>query len=500
MKESLNRTIQVFLGYVPNLIGAIAILIVGWLVAWIVSKLLAKVLRRMGLNNRLAGWTKGKERIEGFDTEQAISKGVFYLLMLFVLVAFFQVLGITLITQPFNQLLTLVLGFIPRLIGAGLLLLAAWIIASVLRLVILRGLSATGLDERLSNQASLEGVQRVPLSKTLADIAYWLVFLLFLPAVLNALALQGLLAPVDVMISKLLGFLPNILSAALILVIGWFIARIVQRLVSSLLSAIGTDRLSERIGLARFLGTQQLSGVIGLIVYVLILIPVLIAALNALQLEAITRPASNMLNTILDKLPAIFAAIVILIIAYVVGRVVARLITSLLTGIGFNAILARLGLGTGTVSEERTPSDIVGSLVLVAIMLFAIIEALRVLGFVALANLVVGFMVLASHVVLGLIIFGIGLYLANLAYNVVLTSRTSQSRLLALAARVSIIVLASAIALRQMGLANEIINLAFGLMLGAIAVALAIAFGVGGRGAAERQIEEWEQSIKSKKL
>jgi len=256
--------------------------------------------------------------------------------------------------------------------------------------------------------------------------------------------------------------------------------------------------LSEQVGLATVLGKQRLSGLLGLVVYVLILIPVLIATLDTLALEAITRPAANMLNTILGALPAIFAASLVVTIAYVVGRVVAGLVTNLLTGAGFNAILARLGLGKEPAEGERTPSEIVGYLALVAIMLFAAVEASRLLGFVLLADLVTQFTVFAGQVILGLIIFAIGLYLANLASKTVLASGVAQAGLLALAARVSILVLAGAMALRQMGLANEIINLAFGLLLGAIAVAVALAFGLGGREIAARELEEWLQSVKSK--
>ncbi len=168
-------------------------------------------------------------------------------------------------------------------------------------------------------------------------------FLLFLPAILNALALQGLLAPVQGMLDKILVVLPNIVSAGLILGIGWLLARIVQRIVTNLLVAIGADRLSDRVGLNRVLGSQGLSSVIGLVVYILIRIPVLIASLNALALEAVTQPASNMLNTLLAALPAIFAAVLVLVLAYVVGRVIAGLMTNLLTGVGFNAILGQLG-------------------------------------------------------------------------------------------------------------------------------------------------------------
>jgi len=499
--------IQVFLeqiarlvgGYIPNLIAALAILIIGWLVALILSAIVRGVLRRTTLDDRLARWIMGEEAARGVEVERQIGRGVYYLIMIFVLIAFFQTLGLTIITEPLNRLLVQVFQYAPRLLGAGLLLLVAWIVASALRLVISRVLTAAKIDERLGSEAGLEEEKRVPLAQTLGNAVYWLVFLLFLPAVLGALELEGLLQPVQGMINQILSFLPNIFAAGLILAVGWFIARIVQQIVSNLLAAIGTDRLSERVGLVPVLGKQQLSGLLGLVVYVLILIPVLIAALNALALEAITQPASNMLNVILDAIPAVFAATLVLVIAYVVGRVVAGLITNLLTGVGFNAILARLGLGQEPAEGERTPSEVMGYLVLVAIMLFAAIEASRLLGFVLLADLVAQFTAFAGQVILGLIIFAIGLYLANLAASTVRASGAAQAGLLALAARVSILVLAGAMALRQMGLANEIINLAFGLLLGAVAVAAALAFGLGGREAAAREVEGWLQSIKSER-
>ncbi|MBU4226230.1 MAG: mechanosensitive ion channel, partial [Chloroflexi bacterium] len=332
----------------------------------------------------------------------------------------------------------------------------------------------------------------------LSEAVYWLVFLLFLPAVLSALALEGLLGPVQGMIDKILTFLPNIFAAGLILAVGWFAARIVKRIVTNLLVAIGIDRLSERVGLTTVLGKQQLSGLIGLVLYVLILVPVLIAALNALGLEAITRPASDMLKQIFTALPAIFAGALVLIIAYIVGRVVAGLVANLLTGFGFDNVLTQLGFRKQPAEARWTPSQIVGHLILVTLMLFAAIEAFRLVGFTLLADLVAQFTVFAGHIVMGLIIFAIGLFLANLAAKTVQESGVAQAGLLAWAARVSILVLAGAMALWQMGLANEVINLAFSLLLGAIAVAIALAFGLGGREIAARELEAWLQSLKSK--
>jgi hypothetical protein len=197
-------------------------------------------------------------------------------------------------------------------------------------------------------------------------------------------------------------------------------------------------------------------------------------------------------------LPALFGAFLVLAIAYVVGRIVAGLATNLLAGMGFNAIMARLGLGKEPKEGERTPSEVVGYLVLVAVMLFAGIEALSLLNFELLAKGLAQLTAFAGQVILGLIIFAFGLYFANLAATTIRSTGTAQSGLLAASARVAILVLAGAMALRQMGLANEIVNMAFGLILGAIAVAVALAFGLGGREVAARQLEGWIESIKSK--
>jgi len=495
MEQIMDRVGDIVGVYLPSLVGALAILVVGWLIARIIAACVRAALRKTNLDNRLADWLVG----ETVQVERAISTTVFYILMAFVLVAFFQALGLTLATEPLNRLLSQIFQFAPQVLGAGLLLFIAWVIASLLRLLLSRLLGALKLDERLSSQVGLEGEKGVSLTKTLADGVYWLVFLLFLPAVLNTLELEGLLTPVRGMVNKILDFLPNIFTAGIILLIGWLLARVVQRVVSNLLAVIGTDQLSERVGLATVLGRQRLSGVLGLICYILILIPVLIGALEALALEAITAPASNMLNTILSALPAIFAAVLILIIAYAVGRVVAGLVSNLLSGVGFNTVLARLGLGREPATGEKTPAEIVGYLVLVGIMLFATIEAVRELGFVVLADLVMQFTVFAGKVVLGLVIFGIGMFAANLASNTIRSSSASQAGLLALAARISIIVLAGAMALREMGLADDIINLAFGLLLGAVAVAVALAFGLGARDVAGREVADWVNNLKTKK-
>ena len=493
----MDRISQVAGCYIPQIAGALGILIVGWLIALIVAALLRALMRRTGLAQRVAAWFAGEGGTRDVHVDKWVGRGAYYLIMLFVLVAVFQTLDLPLLTEPLNRLLTRIFEFAPRILGAGLLLIIAWILASVLRLVIAKVLTTAKLDERLRGGIGEADEQRPPLARSLADAVYWLIFLLFLPGILNALAVEGLLEPIQAMVGKVAGFIPNLFTAAVILGVGWFVARIVQRVVSSLLSAVGLDALSEKGGLSAVLGTQRLSGVVGLVAYILIFLPVVIAALNALQMEAITVPASNMLTMILEAIPAIFGAVLVLTIAYLVGRVVSGLVANLLAGAGFNGILAKLGLGKETNNGSQTPSAIVGTLILVAIMLFAVTEAAGLIGFEVLSQLTSQFLVFAGRIVVGLVIFAIGLFLANFVHRTVLAAGAAQALLLALGARIAIIVLSGAMALRHMGLADEIINLAFGLILGAVAVALAIAFGLGGREFAARHLEGWLQSMKS---
>ena len=326
---------------------------------------------------------------------------------------------------------------------------------------------------------------------SLSEAVYYLVFLFFLPTILEAPGFTGLLLPVQHLIDVILAFIPNLFAAALLL-IGWFVARLVQRIVSSLLAAASLDRFSDRVGIAAALGGQRLSALIGLILYILILLPIAIAALQTLQLAAITTPASEMLTLILGEIPKLLGAGITVAIAYVLGRVLAPIVTGLLAAAGFDSLPARLGIARAT-TGGRTPSAIVGQLVLVVLVLFALIAALQTIGFAEVAVLFTQFTRLAGHVLLGVVIFAIGLYLARLAATAIRGSGTANATLLAAIAQGAILVLVGAMALQQMGLGAEIITLAFGLTLGSIAVAAAIAFGVGGRQVAGQELERFVQ-------
>jgi len=506
-KQAMTDTWARFQHYVPNILIALAVLIVGTVLAWIIAGIVRWVLDKLTLNKRLKTYLpQGPEaqQTKVYDSSRWISIGVFWVLELFVIMGFFHALKFEAAETSLNGLLTRILNYLPQLVGAVLLLLVAWIVAGVLRLIVTRALLAAKFDERLRKRAGEAEAPKWSLTDILGKGVYWLVFVCFLPAVFDALSIPGLGNPTRNMLDTVLKYLPNIFLAAVILVVGWLVARLVQRVLGNLLAAVGLNQLAERVGLGKVMGKKTVSDLVALVVYVLILIPVVIATLDALKVAEITRPASDMLSSFLAAIPDLFGAALILAVAWVAGRLLSRLTTNLLEGIGFDRLPAKLGLGgpkaEGEPGEKRTSlSQVCGYIVLVAVMLFASLQALDLLGFKMLASLVSEFLVYMGNVSLAVVIMGLGLYLAALAARAIQASSITYAVSLSLLARVAIIGVAAAMALERIGVGKNIVETAFTLILGTVAVALAVAFGVGGRDLAKQHLEEWSRKLKEKK-
>lgn len=383
------------------------------------------------------------------------------------------------------------LNYLPNLLTAILLAVAAFVVAHFARLLTVKGLKATHVDERMARHQQGEPVQ---ISKTVGDIVYGLVLLFFLPGILGALGLNSLLSPATGFLNTFLAFIPRIFGAAVILLIGAFVAKLLRTLVTNVAATAGVDRLTMRAGLPA--GTH-LSNLLGIVVYGLVIIPFITAALDALQLQSITAPISDMLNRILTALPNIFAAAAVLALAFFIGRFVGDLVRGLLTSMDFDRLPQMLGFqpsGSPAVGNT-TPSAIVGHVVHATIVLFALVSAFELLQAESLANLTRNFIQLIGQIALGMVIFALGLLVANFLARIASSASGVNGRLLAGVARWSTIALFGAMALRQMGIANEIVNLAFGLTLGAIAVAFALAFGLGSRETAGKLTERWRQQL-----
>jgi len=492
--EAFGQVLLSALGvWIPRIIGALLILLLGWIIAKLLAVVTQKVLHWIKLDARVGKGMEGAGE-KPLSLEDVITKTVYYLIIFMAILAALNALGLTQITAMFTVMLSQVFAYLPRVAYALVLAIVAWIVARFLRAIVSKLLRGVGADKRVAEPA---GMEQAPVSTAIGEAVYWLVWLLFLPAILSVLGLVGILLPIQAMLTRLLAFLPNLLAAVVILIVGLFVARILQRIVASALHAFGADALSDRLGLAKYLGKPNLSGLIGYVVYIIVFIPVVIAALNATGLTYLAAPLSDMLMQVLAAIPKIFVAIVVLGLTYMVARVIADLVAGLLANAGFDAVAARLSLGEISETPPVSPSRIVGYVLLVVIMLFATLAAAGLLGWTAMVAMLGAFIAFLAKLLLALIILVVGIYLANLTGKVILSTGLEQKRVLALLARIAIIVFAVAMALDQVGLANDIVNMAFGLILAGAALAAALAFGLGGKDVAKYQLVRWYKSAEA---
>jgi hypothetical protein len=341
------------------------------------------------------------------------------------------------------------------------------------------------------------------------EVGYWLVWLLGLMAALNQLGpwAASIVAPLNDMVRAFLAYLPNVVGAILIFFLGFVLATIVRRMVEATVEAVELDRRLIDAGLTHTPRGPGLARLLGILVFTLIIIPVGIAALEALRISAISEPATAMLREILGTIPRVIGAALIIFIAYVIGRWIMTLTEEGLKSIGFDAIISsianaepvrvgreRMDLtpGVDTVDFKAfPPSRMIGLAVLIGIVLFAAVEAARLLEFGAMAAMLGEVLELASRVLFGAVIIALGILLANILAAATMREGKPTSEIVSVFVRWGVIALAAAVGLRFMGLANDIIVLAFGLILGAVAVAVAIAFGVGGRETARKLLSRW---------
>ena len=457
------------------ILAAIVILLLGWIIALIVAAGVKKLLQKLNTNHRLSSATGHKPNIENL-----LSKLVFWFVIILAVVGALNVLNISGVSDPFSNMVSRVLAFIPNLLAAVAVGFIGWILAGLVKAGLTNVLARTEMDEKLSNEVGVGS-----LSSNIGEIFYWLVLLLFLPIVLSILVLTGLLIPVQNMVNEAVAYLPNLLIAGVIIFVGYILAKIVRGIVEGLSNSLGLQTQAEKIGLFK---NSNVSKFLGSFVFAIIIITALIVAFEALGIEAISQPATAMLNQIMYAIPQIIAAGLILIVAYVVSRFVGRLVAELVSGAGVDEIPMKLDVQR-FLGQTRV-SDIIGCLIVFFTMLFAVSEAADRLGLEQISVLIAMFIQFGASILLGAVILVVGFWLANVVANVIQRGEYNSSRWLGNLVRILIMGLVIAMGLRAMGIADSIVNLAFGLTLGSVAVAFALAFGLGGRQPAERLLSD----------
>ncbi|MEM9568458.1 MAG: mechanosensitive ion channel, partial [Cyanobacteria bacterium P01_E01_bin.34] len=423
--------------FLPNLLGALLILVVGLFVAKVASTAARQLLNRTELDDRIYRMFTGKSLESDPASEKWAGTVVFVVILVFVLVAFFNALQLSVVSQPLDDFLSVILSYLPQFLSAAGLGLLAWLLATGCKMLVTRLMQPMDLEGRfsfLSDEEEGPSTSNV-ISEAAGTIIYWFIWLFFLPLILGVLELGGVLEPVQNLLDNVLSALPKILTAGIVLTVGWLVATLVRKILVGFLRSVGTDHIGAKVGL-REAGEEgtKLSDLLGLLAFVLILIPIIVAALEEMAIEAISVPAISMLNQFMTALPQVFTAAGVLIVFFILARFLSEIVTDLLNGFGFDDILVWLGLSSvsstdpalpsdsaETESAEgapklpmQTPSEIVGTTVLVLVMMFAAVVASEVLALANVTEVARAILRVFARILSGVLIFGVGLYLANL--------------------------------------------------------------------------------------
>lgn len=307
--------------------------------------------------------------------------------------------------------------------------------------------------------------------------------------VLQHFNLTDVLSPLKEMTTKFLEAIPGIIGAGVIAYAGWIIAKVVSQLVKVGLSKVDLQ-IAEKTGNADL----KVSAFGSAFVFIAILLPIAVSALGVLNIPAISQPASAMIQELMTAIPNIIGAAVIVLVAYFAAKFVIYLLNSLLGGLGINSLPEKLGL-QGLFTENFTVTKLVGGTVMFFSMLAAATAAVNILGINIISAIFGKVLEFGGGILIGGVILIIGNVLGNIAHQK-LTAAGNNT--VANIARFAIIGLVLAMGLRAMGLADNIVNMAFGLTLGSVAVAFALAFGLGGRDAAKTVADDWAKSLVKK--
>lgn len=371
-------------------------------------------------------------------------------------------------------------------IKAVLILVLACIVASVVKSVVVKLFTKTKLNALLGKQSTANGEKEKTVD-FIGKLVHLLVFLLFVPGIFEALGMSQVSVPILNLLNILWGYLPNILAAVLVLWVGFFIARLVRELLVPVFGKLRINALQEKAGI-QTTDAAKLSNTLAYIVYVLILIPVIIAALQMLNIQAISTPAIKMLDTVFAFIPNILAALVIITVGCMVAKFAANIVESMIASAGLDAKLA-------SQLEEKNKnfvlSKVIGTCVYVIMVIFFVVESLGVLHLEILSNIgnaVIGFMpsVLAAVLIL------VACYIcSSLAVKALAKSGHHG---IALSAKIAIYTIGGFMILNELGIAQAIVNTVFILIIAALAIAFAISFGIGGRSFAEKTLKKIEDA------
>ena len=521
--ETVTQNMVGFLGagaaWVVKFFLAILILILGWFISKIVARIVRQILitedfdqrlgRMLGLDALTEAGDRPKRRLAS-----VVETVVYYILLLIVVIIALEVLGDQAIRSVLQEnILGKLTLAVPKILKATLVLVGGWIVALVAKFLVMKGMRKLELGERLDKALAVEeGAEKREkrdVTESFGNFVFYFIIMFSLLAFLESLDLQALVDPLKGMFTKVFTYVPNLLSAGVVLVLGYFLARLAERITTNFALAAGVNRFVEGMRFETVLKSLNIARILGTMVFLVIMVPVLGVTFNILDLPVITGAFGTMMNGVAASVPGILAAFILMIFGLIAGRYLGDFVAQILQDVGFDVLLSRLGLERleGKADDAGRPtyslSRVGGNIIMAVVVLVFLMEGFRLMHLPLIADAVDRLILYLPNVLVAFVVLGLGFYLARvvgeMAQRGFASDRSFEGDIVGLVIRYAIIVFAFFMAFDQLKIAHSIVVNAFTILLGTVGLGLALAFGLGAKDHAGEYIESLKKRKPSKR-
>jgi len=385
------------------------------------------------------------------------------------------------------------LGFLPTwAVGpviAAITIILGYFISKIAAALVAGGINRTGIGRKAKTTGGNIG-------KSLAKAIFWVLWLIFILMGLSQFpSLSNQLGFLNGMMENIFSYLPQLAIGGFVLGVGILLSKVVKEALTSTLEVAQVDNLVSRFGVGGVsedgVPSTSLSKSAGVLAAAIVTITAAATAIGIWDIPGVSGPVSELLNTILGYIPRIIGAAIILGIFVFIGRFVSNLAKSTLPALGVDSSLSSLASLDGQTSNF-VPSNVIANVGFIGVALMGLTAAMKALGIPELTNVFNTLLEIGGRVVLGAVIIGAGLFIANFVSRIV--TQTS-GELAGKIIKYATMIIVTFMGLETMQLGEGIVDTAFRYSVMAAAVAAgvggAIAFGLGGREWAGKKLHSW---------
>lgn len=331
--NSVSTGFNSFMGFLPTLLGAIALLVVAWILAVLVRKAAQKGLKAAGFGRLLRKWGLTNSDEQANSTIDSIGKVLYYLVWLIFLPGILGMLGLNAISTPITNMLNSVLTFLPKLFAAAVILAIGIFVGRFVKNLVYNLLITVNIDKWISKMTSSDAEtqeaapsqnQKMTIAKVLANVVYIIILVPVITVALETLQIRSIAEPIIMVLNQVLAAIPNIIVAVILIGVGVILAKFVGDLITGLLQGTGINKLNRYLTTpGKVSSSMDLANVIGQVIQAVLIVFFVVEALNVLNLEVL----NTIGQAVIAYLPLVISALLILGIGIIGGTILGNFIS-----------------------------------------------------------------------------------------------------------------------------------------------------------------------------